>query len=182
MDDVEMSSVCSIGPNKELLEAVESKNLGLFKTILKNASVDLSYEYTKPYPGTILDICCVLPYKHLFIRELLSAGVNVNYLNKSQNKAPIHLAAMNRCKYAFYRLLLYQPKTDVNLPDGDGNTVLHILAMAGDMDCSEFLLRYRSEDIKPNRLNKKGLTPAYIVATLQKNNEKLMILYLRCVQ
>lgn len=180
-----MSNVGSEGPNNELLKAVESNSLKLFKIILENTLVDLNYVYTKPYPGTILEICCILPQKHEFIEYLLSLGVDVNRINQIHNNAPIHLAATSQSKKAF-SLLINHPETDINLPNDGGNTALHILSMAGEIDQlqKEYRLMFllESKNINPNQLNKKGLSPAYIVATSSVKNDRLMSYFLRFVK
>lgn len=179
-----MSNTGSVGPNKELLKAVELNNIKLFKIILDNSFVDLNYVYSKPYSGTILEICCILPQKHEFIEKLLSSGVDVNHLNEIHNNAPIHLAATSQSKKAF-SLLINHPQTDINLPDGDGNTALHILSMADEMDHSQkeyrLMLLLESENINPNQLNKRGMSPAYIVAISSVKDDSLMSYYLRRV-
>lgn len=180
MGDVEMNNVCSIGPNDQLLKTVQSNDLSLFKKLLEigleNLSLDLDYLFDEPYHGTIMDICCITAGKSLFAKVLLSAGVNVNIINKTRKKAPIHLASMNGCKDTL-NVLLEHPSTDVNLLDGDGNSALHLAAKAGTVECTKLLLD--SNNIKANQLNRKGFTPAYLAATSKKKCDELMLAFIR---
>lgn len=175
-----MNNVRVIGLNDQLLRAIQSNDLDLFKKLLEiglsNSSLDLDYIFDEPYHGTILDICCISAGKSEFVKELLSIGIEVNVINKNRKKAPIHLAAANGCKDALYALL-ENPSTDVNLLDSDGNSALHLAAKAGHVECSELLLNCK--DIKANQLNRKGFTPAYLAATSKNSNEESMILFIR---
>lgn len=180
MTDVEMDNVRLIGPNDQLLKAVQSNDLSLFKKLLElglnNSSIDLDYLFDEPYHGTILDICCISTGKSEFVKVLLSIGVDVNGISKNRKKAPIHLAAANGNKDVV-RALLEHPQTDINLLDSDGNSALHLVAKAGYVECSELLLE--SKDIKANQLNRKGFTPAYLVATSKNKNDELMLAFIR---
>lgn len=180
MEDVELKSVCSIGTSDQLLKAVQTNDLSLFKTLLdiglENSSIDLNTIFDEPYHGTILDICCVSAGKSEFVSVLLSIGVNVNVINKNRKKAPIHLAAANGCKDALRALLEHSP-TDVNLLDSDGNSAIHLAAKAGQLECSKLLLD--NKKVNPNLLNRKGFTPAYIAATSKNKNDELMLAFIR---
>lgn len=180
MADVEMKNVCTIGPNDQLLKAIQSNDLDLFKKLLEiglgNSSIDLDYLFDEPYHGTILDICCISSGRSEFARVILSVGVDVNVISKSRKKAPIHLATVNGCVDALCTLLEH-PLTDVNLLDSDGNSALHLAAKAGYVECSELLLE--AKNIKANQLNRKGFTPAYLAATLKNKNDELMLTFIR---
>lgn len=180
MADVEMDNVCLIGPNDQLLKSVQSNDLSLFKKLLElgleNLSIDLDYLFDEPYHGTILDICCISTGKAEFVKVLLSIGVDVNSISKNRKKAPIHLSAANGCKDVLHALLEH-PETDINLLDSDGNSALHLAAKAGYVECSELLLE--SKYIKANQLNRKGFTPAYLVATSKNKNDELMLAFIR---
>jgi ankyrin repeat protein len=180
MEDVELKPVCSIATNDQLLKAVQTNDLSLFKNLLEiglgNSSIDLSATFDEPYHGTILDICCVSTGRSEFVRVLLSIGVDVNVINKNRKKAPIHLAAANGCTDALRALLEHSP-TDVNLLDSDGNSALHLATKAGQLECSKLLLD--SKSVNPNQLNRKGFTPAYIAATSKNKNDTLMLAFIR---
>lgn len=178
------SSSCleTIGPNDQLLRAVQSNDLGLFKKVLEigleNSTVNLNHIFDEPYYGTIFDVCCSAAGRSEFAKVLLSAGVNVNVINKNRRKAPIHNAAANELKDTLH-VLLEHPHTDINIQDGDGNTALHIAAKAGNVECTEMLLE--SKNIRANRLNRKGITPAYLAATSKNENDELVLAFIRYV-
>lgn len=176
--EIKMNDVCSIGTNNELLKAVDLDNLAVFKKMLRSHSIDLNYYYlsTKPYTGTIFDICCKHIDKSDFVRELLTTSVDVNYLTENEKKALIHFAAMNGCKDTL-NLLLEDPRTDINILDDDGNSALHLATIAESVECISLLLH--SKDIKPNQLNRQGLTPAYIAATSNQKNNKIIAMFIR---
>lgn len=184
MAGVEMNNVCSIPPNDQLLKAVQSNDLSLFKNLLElgleNSLVNFDHLFNEPYHGTIFDICCMSTGRSEFAKILLSFGiVDVNIINKNRKKAPIHLAAVNGCKDTL-RVLLEHPQTNINLLDGDGNTALHLVAKAGNVECSELLLE--ANNINANQLNKKFVTPAYLAATAKKKNDNLMLAFIRYLQ
>lgn len=182
LTNIIVNDMCPIGPNEELLRAVGSNNLALFKTILRSQPIDLNdvYTSTEPYTGTIIDICCKLTDKSDFVRELLLFDVDVNHCGTNEGKAPIHFAAMNRCKDVL-SVLLEEPKTDINILDGDGNSALHLATMAGSVECISLLLN-SSKDIKPNQLNKQGETPAYIAAVSVCKNNRLIAEFIKYVE
>jgi len=175
-----MKNVCTIGPNDQLLKAVQVNDLDLFKKLLEiglgNGSIDMDHLFDEPYHGTILDICCISTDRSEFARVILSIGVDVNVIGKNRKKAPIHLATVNGCVDAL-RTLLEHPPTDVNLLDSDGNSALHLAAKTGCVECSELLLE--AKNIKANLLNRKGFTPAYLAATSKNKNDELMLAFIR---
>ncbi|XP_025190493.1 transient receptor potential cation channel protein painless [Melanaphis sacchari] len=181
MQDIELTNGCSIGTNDQLLKAVQSKDLDLFKKLLEiglgSSFLDLNHIFDEPYHGTILDICCISTGRSEFAKILLSVGVDVNVINKNRKKAPIHLAAANGCKDAL-EVLLEHPSININLLDSDGNSALHLAAKAGNVECTELLLN--SNNIKANKLNRKGFTPAYLAATSKNKNDELMMAFIRC--
>lgn len=176
MIDNEMSNVCSVGPNEELIKAIESNNLQLFKKLLKCPSVNFNQAFREPCLDRILDVCCTSSDKSKFVKELLSIGMDVNCLDTNKKKAPIHFAAMHGHKDVL-NVLLEDPKTDINMLDGDGNSALHLATMAGSVECIELLLG--SKGIKPNQLNREGMTPAYIAATSNEKNNELVAASIR---
>lgn len=180
MGDVEMNDARASGPSDQLIRAVQSNELCLFKKLLEiglgNRSLDLDRMFGEPYHGTIMDVCCMTAGKSEFAGALLSAGVNVNAVNKNRKKAPIHWAAVNGCADTLATLLAH-PATDVNLLDGDGNSALHLAAKAGTVECTKLLLD--ANDIRANQLNRKGFTPAYLAATLKRPNDQLMVTFIR---
>lgn len=175
-----MDSVCVIRPNDQLLKAVQSNDLDLFKNYLElglsNSSLDLNHTFGEPYYGTILDICCMSSGKSAFAKELLWVGVNVNIINKNRKKAPIHLAASNGHEDVLH-VILEHPSTDINLLDNDGNSALHLAAKAGHVECLKLLLDNKS--IKANQLNRKGFTPAYLAANSKNNSDKSILAFIR---
>lgn len=178
MIDNEMSYICSIGPNEELLKAVESNNLQLFKILLKCPSFDFNKNLRELCLGRLLHICCTSPGKFKFVKELLSAGVYVNCLDSEEKKAPIHCAATHGHKDAL-NVLLEHPEININILDGDGNSALHLATMAGHFECIALLLD--SKGVKPNQPNREGMTPACIAATSNEKNNDLVAAYVRLV-
>lgn len=180
MEDVELTPVCPIKTNDQLLKAVQSNDLDSFKKLqeagLKNSSINLNHLYNEPYLGTILDICCMSKGKSEFAEVLLALGANPNAINKNRKKAAIHLAVASECVDAL-RVLVEHPSADINLLDGDGNSALHLAAKTGSVECSKLLLE--SKNIKANRLNRKGFTPAYLAAISKKKNDELMLAFIR---
>lgn len=180
MEDVELKAVCTTGTSDQVLKAIQTNDLSLFKNLLEiglgNSSIDLSTVYDEPYHGTLLDICCASAGRSEFVRVLLSIGVDVNVINKNRKKAPVHLAAANGCEDALRALLEHGP-TDVNLLDSDGNSALHLATKAGQLECSELLLDNKT--VNPNQLNRKGFTPAYLAATSKNKRDELMLAFIR---
>lgn len=193
MENLIISCIRSDGPYYKLLKATERDHLNAFQSLVNNPATDLmSTEYcirfdenTEEWFGTILDVCCLLPKRGKFVQNLLSSdGIfDVNHLNETIKKAPIHLAAMNIIPNdAALVVLIKYPKTDVNLQDGNGNTVLHILARNPKVQCVRFSKLLTKDEINPNLLNKKDECPAYIMATLKEKNSNNMKEFLKYVK
>lgn len=161
---------------RKLFDAIESNNLNLFTNVLRSLLTDLDCTSKKLFANTILDVCCKRIDNPNFVKELLSVGVDVNYLNKTENKAPIHLAAMHGFKNIL-NVLLEVPQIDINILDNDGNSALHLATSAGKVECSKLLLQ--ASNIIPNQLNRRGMTPAYLAATSDEKNDELILLFLR---
>lgn len=162
------------GPLKEILTAIELGSSKLF-----NKKLFFHYKSSKMLLNELLHICCTssVEYDLYYTKKILSlVDVDINYCDKIQKKAPIHIAAMNGCEDTLC-LLLEHPQIDINVLDGDENSALHLAAIAGNVECTILLLK--CEDIKPNQLNKEGLSPMYIASKSNKNNEKLVIEYFR---
>lgn len=166
-------SCCGI--NEEFLTALKSNNINVLKNLLEITNGNLNTELSYSNSGTLLDISCQLPNKHGFVMELLSAGIDVNYLDKVR-KAGIHYAAENGNENAL-RVLLEYPKTDINILDGDKNSALHLAAKAGHVECVRLLLE--SENIEPNQVNSEGKNPAYIAAISKIKADDLMRLFIK---
>lgn len=165
------------GTNKTFLKAIKSNNVHVFKQLLESTYCNLNTEFTESNSGTLLDICCELPDKHDFVVELLSAGVDVNYLNKAR-KAGIHYAAENGNENAL-RVLLECPQTNINILDGDKNSALYLATKAGHVECSRLLLE--SKYIEPNQVNSEGKNSTYIAATSEEKDDNLMRLFIKYV-
>lgn len=164
----------------QLLHAFELNYFDLFKKRLKEGlkkgTIDLKNENSKSYLNKILDVCCSVPDKLDFITQLLSVGVDVNYVNVKKNRTLIHLAAMNGCKGVLNALLEFSG-IDINVLDADGNSALHLAVLTENLECSQLLLD--SIDIQPNLINIEGMTPAYMAATSSKKNDKLVRSFMR---
>lgn len=175
MESLQMLTHSYSGPNEQFLIAIKSDNLFIFKQQLENAPYDLNNEFFKPNTGTLLDICCKLPNKHAFVEELLSAGVDVNYLNGA-GKAGIHYAAENGSKDTL-RVLIQYPLTDINILDTDKNSALYLATKNRHVECVQLLLE--SKKIEPNRVNAEGKNSAYIAATSEEKHDDLMRLFIK---
>lgn len=163
------------GINEEFLTAIKSNNVHVLKNILKNTYFNLNTEFSQSNSGTLLDISCQLPDKHDFVVELLSAGVDVNYLNELR-KAGIHYAAENGNENAL-RVLLECPQTDINILDGDNNSAVYLATKAGHVECSRLLLE--SKHIEPNQVNSEGKSPAYVASISERRDDDLMRLFIK---
>lgn len=180
IEDPKMYDAYSVGPNEILFQAVQTGDFGLFKQILKIgmeiSTIDLNKKNFDLYEGLcILDFCCMFKDRSDFVNLLLAIGVDVNILNVWHCKAPIHLAAENGCE-KILNLLLENPKTDVNILDSRGDSALHLATLNGEVECAKLLLR--SKNIKPNKRNREGITPAYI-ATTHKKCDELMLAFIK---
>lgn len=176
-----MNDAYSAGPNEILFQAVQSNDFGLFKQILKIgleiSTIDLSKKNFDSYEGLcILDFCCMFKGRSDFVNLLLTLGVDVNILNVWHCKAPIHLAAENGCE-KILNLLLEHPETDVNMVDSRGDSALHLATLNGEVECTKLLLR--SENLKPNKRNREGITAAYVAATSHKKCDELILAFIK---
>lgn len=162
----------------KLLNTIEINNFDSFKKLLKEGlkkgTIDL--KNINSYLCVILDRCCSIPGKLNFLTELLSVGVDVNYVNDKKNRAPVHLAAMNGCKDVLNALLKY-PGVNINILDADGNSALHLAVITRNSECLQLLLE--SKDIQPNLINIEGMTAAYMAADSSEKNDELVRSFMR---
>ena len=91
-----------------------------------------------------------------FIKFLLQNGANAN-AQDAEGKTPL-MDALENTNYKLYvtNLHLLIQKTNLNLADKDGNTVLHIAAGKED---PELLKLFLKNGANPNQPNKNNLTP-----------------------
>lgn len=185
VDNIKVICRFSTGPYYELLKAIILFDTETFDNILVNPCIDLmSTEYIiQPNSTeclfTILDVCCIIPCTE-FLDILLSYGnrLDVNHKNQTSGMAPIHLATTTNCILNWNTImhLCRYPQTDINLPDGDGNTILHLLVIKciNDKGKSYSMIHYYEllelNTINPNLLNNEGVSPAHIVATSSRSN------------
>jgi hypothetical protein len=96
--------------------------------------------------------------------------IDVNEVDEYFRGAPIHSiirqASTDDSRHAADCLvaLLTYSNADINLPDREGNTPLHIAVKTDNLECAEVLLAFRAD---PNALNRNGATPLD-VATAQR--------------
>ncbi|XP_065199553.1 transient receptor potential cation channel protein painless-like [Planococcus citri] len=135
----------------QLLFTLKNSNLDEFKQIIAYNSdanfFDVNYffdefvEYNDS--GTLLDIACRSTGKSEFVQILLSNFANVNVINKRTGKAPIH-EAVEKSDIDTVKVLIkkyWYSECDVNLPDQNGNTALHLVIKLNKMDFMKTLLQ-----------------------------------------
>ena len=105
------------------------------------------------------------------VEALLDAGADPAALTSLQN-TPLHLAVGDEYNLIIVNRLL-EVVTDINAPDLDGNTPLHIAAERGATDVVEALLK---ADANVNATNAVGATPLHLAALA--NNLELVELLL----
>lgn len=71
--------------------------------------------------------------------------------------------------------LLNTPKMDVNVPDGDADTPLHLAAIRNDLEASEMLLGH--DQVQVNLVNARGHTPLDVAVLYNRNRNLAVLLY-----
>lgn len=101
------------------------------------------------------------------INQLLSEGADPNERNKD-GALPIHIAKVYNIEAL--KLLINDPRTDINAPDKNGETILHTLVRRRVSDlCTELL---KEEKYNLDMADNKGETILHIAV---RNNDEAMI-------
>lgn len=93
-----------------------------------------------------------------FVNLLLARKVNKNCQDK-KGYSPLHLAASSNC-LDILKLLLEDPKPNVNLPSKDRKTPLHFAASNGHLEVFAFLIEQGADE---NLKDHQGKTPFELV-------------------
>lgn len=146
-----------------LLENLRSNQNDAFEDLARRAlaqpHTDVDFVYPHPLNKTLLDVACC-EGRVEFVELLLKLGANVNRLNYTHNRAPIHFAA--EAGHAdVLQVLLQETRCNPNLEIGK-QTALHIAARNDFTDCVRVLLDNCAD---PNIANSKGLTPIHVACT-----------------
>ncbi|XP_043261776.1 transient receptor potential cation channel protein painless isoform X2 [Colletes gigas] len=148
---------------KQLLDCILSKDIKTFKNLverdLKNRpTINVNHAYQDRSGETCLDIACKngLPE---FVQFLLEKGANVNRINETHNRGPIHFATENGHTDVL-GVLLDEPTINPNL-EAVQQTALHMAVKRKDLKCMELLLE---KGASPNIPNNKGLTALHMAA------------------
>ncbi len=96
------------------------------------------------------------------LRQLLSAGANVNWANTAENNNTVLIVAINQGHDNCVRILLDEQGIDINKTDKDGNTPLLWAATYGRREAMRLLLAERRIDV--NMADKWGYTPLHSAA------------------
>lgn len=148
----------------QLLEALLTKNILQFKTLLTFDDVNPNYKYGKPYYSTCLEIACRYAACEKFISVLL---MYVKPNSSSIYPQPIHYAA-KRGNYKGLLLLLNDKRTKVNAVDSQGRTALYYALENFGKNCSNFnicvKLLVNHKKININCVDDDGFTPIFIAA------------------
>lgn len=118
------SSLFTPDPQTQLLNAIRQKDIRTFKRLLQTDSVDPDHCYDYPDYKTCLDIACSDTGYSAFVKLLLERNVDVNKVNDTHRKAPIHFAAETG-DLDTIRTLLDDPNIEVNAMT-KGNTAIHL--------------------------------------------------------
>ncbi|XP_018897750.2 transient receptor potential cation channel protein painless isoform X1 [Bemisia tabaci] len=165
----EQSGFCTPNPYSLVYIALQDSDIEGFEKHLRSLTAtgnfDINHVYDDPHYGTLLDIACQALNYSDFVRILVQNGANVNQVNKTRKKAPLHFAVeLSDIKTLQY--LLDSPNIDVNILDNTGGTVLHSACRLEKLDQVKTLLNHRK--IRVNALNKKNQT-AIQLAILKEN-------------
>ena len=119
--------------NTQLLLSLQNRELKDFSKILKkiddegDAKADPNFFYGRPYNATCLEIACRDDDCSQFVQQLLNAGADPNIVNPISKQIPLHLAAEAGNENVL-SVLLEDRRTNINIINVDGKSVLHILA------------------------------------------------------
>lgn len=130
-DDYEMKpkgvsrggSLFQADPQTQLLNALRQRNITIFRRVLKSEAVDLDHCYDYPDYKTCLDIACSEAGFAEFVEVILDNHVDVNKINDTHRKAPIHFA-VEIGDVRIVKSLLDHKDINVNVLS-KGNTALH---------------------------------------------------------
>jgi ankyrin repeat protein len=134
--------------------------------------VSADHWYDDPHLATCLYLTSKEDDGAQYASALLEAGAQPNNLNGIRKKAPIHIAAES-AKVEVLKVLLSNPRTDVNILDNYGNTPLHLIAKQKLKDASEDIVdKYKhcirllmnQSGINVNTVNRKGYTAVHFGA------------------
>ena len=109
----------SVDSNSQLLLALQNRQLETFRNILcqvdedGKSRVDLNHCYGRPHFATCLEIACKGEDCAEFVKELLRAGADPNFVNPKTEKTALHLAVEER-NIQVLLVLLEDRRTNVN--------------------------------------------------------------------
>ncbi|XP_065199603.1 transient receptor potential cation channel protein painless-like [Planococcus citri] len=176
-----LSNYNSLSIQNRLLFSLKEQHLSEFKQIIESNSnskflnVNFFYEFDGNN-GTLLDIACRSSGNSEFVRILLSNFSNVNVINPITGKAPIH-EAVEKSDTDTVNVLIkkyWYSHCNINLPDKEGDTALHIVIKLNKINFMKILLQ------NPNRIDinistRQNPTPLHL-ALLQGNLEAASLL------
>ena len=109
----------SLDRNSQLLIALKNRELKIFKKILclfdedGKARVDPNYCYGRPHFATCLEIACREKDCADFVKELLRAGADPNFVNPRNQQTALKVAVQMR-NIRVLRVLLEDRRTNIN--------------------------------------------------------------------
>ncbi|PSN28979.1 hypothetical protein C0J52_28487 [Blattella germanica] len=154
-----------------LLKTLEARDIKKFVTILStvaasgNSKVDPNYWYSH-CQCTCLEKAIKYPDCIEFVKALLLANADPNFINPSTEQAPVHLAVYLHNVEALQILLSIKPPIDINIQSNHSKTPLHIAVEENLPDCVEMILE--RSDVDVNLRDAYDNTALYI-ATKNKN-------------
>ncbi|XP_017885282.1 transient receptor potential cation channel protein painless-like [Ceratina calcarata] len=184
--DVKMHLLCDYTSSsksqtiyKLLWEYVQSRKFENFKCLLEQnldrepPAIDVNHIYSKESNKTWLDVAIEKDFPE-FVQFLLNKGANVNRVNKTLNRGPIHLATERACKTGKFEvldILLKERTINPNL-EAAQRTALHFAVKEQNLECARRLLE---KGASPNILNTQGVTALHLAA-MQKDSDMVNLI------
>ncbi|PNF26761.1 Transient receptor potential cation channel protein painless [Cryptotermes secundus] len=166
-----VGSLCSPDPQIQLLDAWTSRDFSTFCNLLEKPGVSADHWYDDPHLATCLYLTSKEEDGAEYARALLQARAEPNNMNGIRMKAPIHVAAA-AANVEVLKVLLSDPRTDVNIKDNFGNTALHTIAKQKRKDVTKDIDKYKDcirlllnhSKIDPNLPNKRDYSAVHFAA------------------
>lgn len=177
---IRVGSLCNPDPQIQLLDAWRSRDLPTFCDLLKKPGVSADHWYDDPILATCLYLICKEEDGAQYANALLQAGADPGNLNHVRRESPIHVAA-KLGRDEVLKVLLSDPRTDVNIKDDFGNTPLHLIAKQKLKGASEDIInKYKlcikllmnQNGINLNIVNRQGYTAVHLGAV---NDAKVVV-------